>query len=726
MLITMKNKFIKSQLIHASFFLSICLISSCGQENKQLTNQIKKMTATPPIAKVIAKELEIHGHKRTDNYYWLNDKENPAVIDYLKAENAYLDTILGHTKETQDKLFAEMKGRIKEQDESVPYKLDDYFYYVRYEVGKEYAIYCRKKGTLEAKEEVMIDGNELASGHSYFSLGGIQVSFNQDIIAYSVDTVSRRIYTLYFKNLTTGEILKDVIPNITGNVAWANDNKTIFYARQDLQTLRSDKIYKHILGTAPEKDELIFEEKDETFNTGVYRTKSKKYMVIASSSTLTTEASILEADKPNGEFRLFLPREREHEYGIDHVGDKFYIRTNWQAKNFRLMETAENQTTDKAKWKDVIAHRANVLFEGFEIFKNFLVLEERKEGLMNLRIIKSDKSEYYVDFGEPTYAAGTGTNLDFNTNILRYGYTSLTTPSSTFDYNMDTKERTLLKQQEVVGGTFKSENYQSERIYATTADGVKVPISLVYKKGTPKDGSAPLYQYAYGSYGYSMDAGFSSTRLSLLDRGFIFAMCHIRGGEEMGRHWYEDGKLLKKKNTFTDFIACSEHLVKEKYTSTNKLVANGGSAGGLLMGAIVNMRPDLYKAVVADVPFVDVITTMLDESIPLTTGEFDEWGNPKEKEYYDYMLSYSPYDNVEKKDYPNMLVTTGLHDSQVQYWEPAKWVAKLRTMKTDKNMLLLKTNMEAGHGGASGRFESLKEIALEYAFLFDILDVKAY
>jgi oligopeptidase B len=722
----MKNKFIKSQLLHASLFWVICLTSSCGQEDKQLTNQIKKMTATPPIAKIIAKELEIHGHKRTDNYYWLNDKENPAVIDYLKAENAYLDTILGHTKETQDKLFAEMKGRIKEQDESVPYKLDDYFYYARYEVGKEYAIYCRKKGTLEAKEEVMIDGNELAKGYSYFSLGGIQVSFNQDIIAYSIDTVSRRIYTLYFKNLTTGEVLKDVIPNITGNVAWANDNKTIFYARQDLQTLRSDKIYKHVIGTDPEKDELIFEEKDETFNTGVYRTKSKKYMVIASSSTLTTEASILEADKPNGEFRLFLPREREHEYGIDHVGDKFYIRTNWQAKNFRLMETAENQTTDKAKWKEVIAHRANVLFEGFEIFKNFLVLEERKEGLMNLRIIKSDKTEYYVDFGEPTYAAGTGTNLDFNTNILRYGYTSLTTPSSTFDYNMDTKEKKLLKQQEVVGGTFKTENYQSERIYATTIDGVKVPISLVYKKGTPKDGSAPLYQYAYGSYGYSMDAGFSSTRLSLLDRGFIFAICHIRGGEEMGRHWYEDGKLLKKKNTFTDFIACSEHLVKEKYTSTDKLVANGGSAGGLLMGAIVNMRPDLYKAVVADVPFVDVITTMLDESIPLTTGEFDEWGNPKEKEYYDYMLSYSPYDNVEKKDYPNMLITTGLHDSQVQYWEPAKWVAKLRTMKTDKNLLLLKTNMDAGHGGASGRFESLKEIALEYAFLFDILNIKAY
>ncbi len=684
------------------------------------------MTTTPPIAKIIAKELEIHGHKRIDNYYWLNNPENPEVIDYLKAENVYLDTVLGHTKQIQDQLFAEIKGRIKEQDESVPYKLDDYFYYTRYEVGKEYAIYCRKKGTLEAAEEIILDGNELAKGHSYFSLGGLQVSYHQDTIAYAVDTVSRRIYTLYFKNLTTGETLTDVITNATGNMAWANDNKTIFYSRQDPQTLRSDKIFKHTLGTDSSEDELIFEEKDETFNTGVYRTKSKKYMVITSSSTLTTEAQILEANLPHEKFKLFLPREREHEYGIDHIGDKFYIRTNWQARNFRMMEVAENQTTDKAMWKEVIAHRDHVLFEGFEIFKNFLVLEERKEGLMNLRVIKNDKTEHDVDFGEPTYAAGTGVNLDFDTNILRYGYTSLTTPTSTFDYNMETKEKTLLKQQEVVGGTFNTENYQSERIYATAADGTKIPISLVYRKGTPKDGSAPLYQYAYGSYGYSMDAGFSSGRLSLLDRGFIFAICHIRGGEEMGRYWYEDGKLLKKKNTFTDFIACSEHLIKEKYTSATRLVANGGSAGGLLMGAISNMRPDLYSIIVADVPFVDVITTMLDESIPLTTGEFDEWGNPKEKEYYDYMLSYSPYDNVEAKAYPTMLITTGLHDSQVQYWEPAKWVAKLRTLKTDHNLLILKTNMEAGHGGASGRFEALKEVALEYAFIFDVLGIKAY
>jgi oligopeptidase B len=711
----------------ANLFLLTLLLYSCGQENQQNQNkQLKRMTATPPKAKIVPKELEIHGHKRIDNYYWLNERENPEVIEYLKAENAYLDTVLGHTKETQDKLFAEMKGRIKEQDESVPYKLDDYYYYVRYEVGKEYAIYCRKKGSLQAKEEVMIDGNELAKGHAYFAIGGMQVSYNQDILAYSTDTVSRRIYTLYFKNLTTGETLQDVIPNITGNIAWANDNKTIFYARQDLQTLRSYQIYKHVLGTDPAKDELIFEEKDETFNVGVYRTKSKKYMVIASSSTLTTEAQILDASKPNEKFKFFLKREREHEYGIDHVGDKFYIRTNWQAKNFRLMEVAENQTTDKTKWKEVIAHRKEVLLEGFEVFKNFLVLEERKEGLMHLRIIKNDQTEHYVDFGEPTYAAGTGVNLDFDTNVLRYGYTSLTTPSSTFDYNMETREKTLLKQQEVVGGTFKPENYQAERIYATAQDGTKIPISLVYKKGTPKDGTAPLYQYAYGSYGYSLDASFSSVRLSLLDRGFIYAICHIRGGEEMGRQWYEDGKLLKKKNTFTDFIACSEHLIKEKYTSTDKLVASGGSAGGLLMGAVVNLRPDLYKAIVADVPFVDVVTTMLDESIPLTTGEFDEWGNPKEKEYYDYMLSYSPYDNVEAKAYPNMLVTTGLHDSQVQYWEPAKWVAKLRALKTDSNLLVLKTNMEAGHGGASGRFEALKEIALEYAFLFDVLGIQAY
>lgn len=679
---------------------------------------------TPPKANIAPHELEIHGHKRIDNYYWLNNRENQEVINYLNAENAYLDAVLGHTKEAQDKLFLEMKGRIKEQDESVPYQLDDYYYYVRYEIGKEYAIYCRKKGSLQAPEEIMLDGNELAKGHAYFAVGSMQVSYNQDILAYSIDTVSRRIYTLYFKNLLTGEILADTIPNITGNIAWANDNQTIFYSRQDLQTLRAHQIYKHVLGTDPSQDELVFEEKDETFNVGIYRTKSKKYMVIGSSSTLTTESQILEANNPSGEFRLFLEREREHEYGIDHAADKFFIRTNWQAKNFRMMEVSESQTNDKAQWQDVIPHRADVLLEGFEVFKDFLVAEERKEGLMNLRIIKwTDQSEHYVDFGEPTYAAGTGVNINFDSKILRYGYTSLTTPNSTYDYNMETKERTLLKQQEVVGGIFKTENYQAERVYATATDGTKIPISLVYKKGTPKDGSAPLYQYAYGSYGYSLDASFSSTRLSILDRGFIFAICHIRGGEEMGRHWYEDGKLLKKKNTFTDFVACSEYLIQEKYTSKDKLVASGGSAGGLLMGAVVNMRADLYKAIVADVPFVDVVTTMLDESIPLTTGEFDEWGNPKEKEYYDYMLSYSPYDNVSAKSYPNMLVTTGLHDSQVQYWEPAKWVAKLRTLKTDDNLLLLKTNMDAGHGGASGRFEALKEIAFEYVFLFEIFKI---
>jgi oligopeptidase B len=680
---------------------------------------------TPPKAKIAPHELEIHGHQRIDNYYWLNDRENQEVIDYLNAENAYLEAVLGHTKEAQDKLFLEMKGRIKEQDESVPYQLDDYFYYVRYETGKEYAIYCRKKGSLQAPEEVMIDGNLLADGQPYFAVGSMQISYRQDILAYSTDVVGRRIYTLFFKNLATGETLADVIPNITGNIAWANDNQTIFYARQDLQTLRSHQIYRHTLGTDPAQDELVYEETDETFAVGIYRSKSKKYLIIASSSTLTSEAQILEASNPNGKFRLFLGREREHEYGIDHAGDTFYIRTNWQAKNFRMMEVTENHTTDKSKWKEVIPNRTDVLLEGFEVFKDFLVAEERKEGLMNLRIIKwEDQSEHYVDFGEPTYAAGTGVNVNYNSKILRYGYTSLTTPSSTYDYNMETKEKTLLKQQEVVGGTFKPENYQAERIYATAQDGTKIPISLVYRKGTPKNGIAPLYQYAYGSYGYSLDASFSSTRLSILDRGFIFAICHIRGGEEMGRHWYEDGKLLKKKNTFTDFIACSEHLIKENYTSVERLVASGGSAGGLLMGAVVNLRPDLYKAIVADVPFVDVVTTMLDESIPLTTGEFDEWGNPKEKEYYDYMLSYSPYDNVTAKAYPNLLITTGLHDSQVQYWEPAKWVAKLRTLKTDNNLLLLKTNMDAGHGGASGRFEALKEIALEYIFLFEVLGVK--
>ncbi len=679
----------------------------------------------PPLAAAKAKELSIHGQSRTDNYYWLRDRENPEVIKYLEAENNYTDTVLADTKEFQEKLFTEIKGRIKEDDASVPYKDRNYFYYTRYEKGGEYPIYCRKKGSLEAPEEIMMNVNDLAKGHDYYNLGGLEVSDNEELAAFAEDTVSRRLYTLRFKNLRTGEIYPDAIPDTEGgNYAWAADNKTVFYIKKDPTTLLGYQIYRHELGTDPKKDVLLYEEKDHQFYLGLYRMKSKKFIAVVSDQNgVSTEYRLLEAAKPTSNFKVFLPREKGHEYNVEHYGDKFYVRTNWQAENFRLMETPETKTVDKTAWKEVIPHRKDVYLEGLEVFISHMVLQERKEGLLNLRVIdQKAKKDYYVDFGEPAYDAGVAFNPEFNTNVVRYTYTSLTTPNSTFDYNMDTKERKLLKEQEVVGG-YKKEDYVTERLYATARDGVKVPISIVYKKGFSKDGSGPLLQYAYGSYGYSTDPAFSVSRLSLLDRGFAFAICHIRGGQEMGRQWYENGKKLKKKNTFTDFIDCSEFLIKEKWTSSEKLFAMGGSAGGLLMGAITNMRPDLYKGVLAAVPFVDVVTTMLDESIPLTTGEYEEWGNPNEKPYYDYMLSYSPYDNVEKKAYPNMLVTTGLHDSQVQYWEPAKWVAKLRTMKTDNHILLLKTNMEAGHGGASGRFKAIREIALQYAFMCKLLEI---
>jgi oligopeptidase B len=549
------------------------------------------------------------------------------------------------------------------------------------------------------------------------------VSDDNKLLCYSEDIISRRIYTASFKEIATGQILDDRLEGLAGSPVWAGDNKTVFYVKKDPATLREFQIWRHELGTSQEKDVLVFEEKDEEFHCFVSRTKSKKYLVIGTAQTLSTEYRVLESANPSGEFRVIQPRERDHEYGIDHYNDKFYISTNWQAKNFRLMECAENATT-KENWKEVIAHRDDVLLEGIEIFRDYLVVDERKNGLTQLRIIKwSDRSEYYMDFQDPAYDAGVGANPDFNTDVLRYGYSSMTTPASTYDYNMATRERKLMKQQEVVGG-HQPENYQSERVYATAKDGTKVPVSLVYKKGTKLDGSAPTLLYAYGSYGATMDAGFSSTRLTLLDRGFIYAIAHIRGGQEMGRHWYEDGKLLKKKNTFTDFIDCADYLIAQKYTSNEKLFAMGGSAGGLLMGAITNMRPDLWRGVVSAVPFVDVITTMLDETIPLTTFEFDEWGNPKNKEYYDYMKSYSPYDNIEAKNYPNILVTSGYWDSQVQYWEPAKYVAKMREMKTDKNLLLFWCNMDAGHGGKSGRFEALKEVALEYAFMFDLVGIK--
>jgi len=675
----------------------------------------------PPVAKIIPKTLENLGDSRTDNYFWMNDRENPEVIDYLNKENEYYYKMTAHTKDFQKELFEEMKGRIKEDDESVPYLYNGYYYITRFETGKDYPIYSRKKESLTAKEEIMFDCNEMAKGQSYFQLGGLSVSPDNKLAVFSFDTVGRRIYTIQVKSLETNEILEDKIEKVTGTAVWANDNKTIFYSSQDEVTLRSDKIFKHKLGAKQADDVLVYFEKDETYNVEVAKSKSRKYLAIESGSTLTTEYRILEADNPDGEFRIFQKRVRGLEYSINHYGDSFYIMTNAdKATNFKLMKTLETATS-KENWTEVVPHRDEVLLEDIEIFKDFLVVEERTNGLNKIRIMPwSGEGEYYLPFESETYTAYTGTNVDFDTDILRYSYQSMTTPSSVIDFNMKTKTKEIKKEQQVLGGKFDKNNYTEERIWATAKDGTKIPISMVYRKGLKKDGTNPLLLYAYGSYGHSMDATFSSTRLTLLDRGFIFAIAHIRGGEDLGRQWYEDGKLLKKKNTFTDFIDCSKFVIEQKYTSPEHLYAEGGSAGGLLMGAIVNLAPELYHGIIAQVPFVDVISTMLDESIPLTTGEYDEWGNPNVKKYYNYMLSYSPYDNVKKQSYPNMYVSTGLHDSQVQYWEPAKWVAKLRDLKTDNSVLFLDTNMAAGHGGASGRFEAIKELAKEYSFLLDL------
>ncbi|MBF04886.1 MAG: oligopeptidase B [Flavobacterium sp.] len=706
-----------------SFFvlISITFVSLQGQ------NKTKKMNEKlqTPIAKKIPHDLEKHGDIRTDNYFWLNQREDKEVIDYLNKENEYYEAMTAHTKQLQDDLFKEMKARIKEDDTSVPYFYNGYYYITRFETGKDYPIYARKKGSLEAKEEIMFDCNELAKGQAYFNLSGLSVSEDNKWVTFGVDLVSRRQYMIQVKNLETGEVLSELIENTTGGTTWASDNKTFFYTKKDPKTLRSDMIYKHVLHTDVKQDQLIYHEKDDTFYCFVYKEKSKKYIVIGSSSTLTSEYQFLEADKPNGTFRMFQKRTRGLEYSISHFGDSFYIVTNKdKATNFKLMKTPEN-ATGMENWVDVIGHREDVLLEGVDIFRDYLVVEERSNGLNKIQIRPwKGEGAYYLPFESETYTAYTTTNPDFDTDILRYAYQSLTTPSSVIDFNMKTKEKVVLKEQEVLGGKFDKNNYVEERIWATATDGTKVPISMVYRKGMKKDGSNPFLLYAYGSYGASMDPYFSTTRLSLLDRGFIYAIAHIRGGEDLGRQWYEDGKLLKKKNTFTDFIDCSKYVIAEKYTSAEHLYAEGGSAGGLLMGAIINMAPELYHGVIAQVPFVDVVTTMLDDSIPLTTGEYDEWGNPNEKEYYEYMKSYSPYDNVVAQAYPNMYVSTGLHDSQVQYWEPAKWVAKLRVTKTDKNLLFLHTNMDAGHGGASGRFEALKEVAKEFSFLLDLENIK--
>ncbi|MEZ4796697.1 MAG: S9 family peptidase [Flavobacteriaceae bacterium] len=712
-------------------FLAVLLFQILFFSCKNETQNNKKELGEAPVAKKEPKELTLHDDTRIDNYFWMRlsdeqkNAENPDsqtqdVLNYLDQENAYLKNAMNHTEQFQEELYNEMVARIPKDDQSVPVKDNGYLYYTRFEEGADYALYCRKKIEGNGTEEIIFNGPEMAKGYAYYGIGRQTISENNKLMAFAIDTVSRRQYTIYFKNLENGQILPDKLSNTTGSAVWANDNKTVFYTTKDSETLRADKVFMHVLGTSQEDDKLVFYEEDETFAISVGKTKSDAYITIFSYQTLSTEVQVLDANTPMGKWKVIQPRERNLEYSFDHYGNDFYIRTNLDAKNFRLVKTPVDKTT-KENWVDVIPHRDNVYLQGFDLFSKHLVVQERENGLRGLRIMNwNGKEDYKIPFNDPSYLVYPTSNLDFDTNILRYNYTSLTTPNSTYEYNMDTKEQVLLKQEEVLGGNFYPENYVSERLYATARDGVKVPISLVYKKGTEKSSKTPLLLYAYGSYGSSTEATFNSSRLSLLDRGFVFAIAHIRGGQEMGRDWYEDGKLLKKKNTFTDFIDSGQFLVDEGYTSSDHLYAYGGSAGGLLMGAILNMKPELWNGVIAAVPFVDVVSTMIDETIPLTTFEWDEWGDPRKKEYYDYMKSYSPYDNVEAKDYPNILVTTGYWDSQVQYWEPAKWVAKLRGLKTDDNLLIMDCNMDSGHGGASGRFERYKRTALTYAFLLDL------
>ena len=712
------------QFIFSLFFISL-LFAGCSDQSK----------VNPPVAEKIPYELVNHGDTRIDNYYWMRlsdeqkgadtpDEQTQKVLDYLNAENAYLDAVMADTKDLEENLFNEIVGRIKKDDESVPALENGYYHYSKYVEGKEYPMHYRKKDAPGAEEELLLDVNVMAEGKSYCSVTSPQISEDNKIMAYGVDYVSRRRYDIHFVNLETGEKLNDILSNTTGRVVWAPDNKTLFYTGKDQATLRADKIIRHTIGDEQASDTQVFFEPDEEFSTGIYLTTSKKYFVIVSSQTLSTEARILRSDNPGGEFIIFNPREADHEYSVDHIGNSFYVMTNSDgAENFKLMRAPE-KSTQKEHWAEFIPHRKDVLLQRFSLFNNYLVTSERMNALNNIRVMSySGTTDYYIDFGEEVYTARPGDNREPDSKVLRYNYTSLTTPSSVIDFNMETREKKIMKEVEVVGD-FDKENYKSERVWATAADGTQVPVSMVYRKGFEKDGTAPLLLYAYGSYGSSTDPSFNSNVLSLLDRGFVYALAHVRGGSEMGRQWYEDGKLLNKINTFTDFNDCAQYLVDNNYTSTDHLFARGGSAGGLLMGAIVNMRPDLYRGVVAGVPFVDVVTTMLDPTIPLTTFEWDEWGDPREKVYYDYMLSYSPYDQVKEMEYPNLLVTTGYWDSQVQYWEPAKWVAKLRDMKTDDNMLVMKCNMEAGHGGASGRFERLRTTALEYTFMLDLAGIK--
>ena len=716
-----------------SLGLIILIIGCTTQEtNTNLTNEIKA-----PLAEKQDSALTVHGDTRIDPYFWMRlsdeqknatepDEQTQKVLDYLNEENAYTESKMSDTEGLQEILYQEMTGRLKKDDASVPYFKNGYWYYSKYEEGKEYPIYCRKPGSLDAAEEVMLDANLEAGKYDYYSVRGLAVSPDNKILAFNEDTLSRRIYTVRFKNLETGEYLSDQLPNSDGGGAWANDNQTFFYTTKNKVSLLSEKIQRHTLGLPAEDDVVVYEEKDPSFYIGVYRSKSGKYIIIYNSSTLVSDYHILKADEPFSSFTQFSPREDAHEYSIDHFEDKFYVLTNWEAENFRLMETSID-ATDKKNWKEVIPHREDVLLDDIEVFKDYLVLEERFNALRHLKVIdQRTKEEHYLAFEEPAYVLFSSTNPEFDTPNLRFGYSSLTTPTSIYDYNMESREMTLKKRTEVVGG-HNPDEYVSERLMAEARDGTMVPISLVYKKETRSKNQpepSPLLLYSYGSYGSSTDPWFSSTNLSLLDRGFVYAIAHIRGGQEMGRQWYEDGKMFNKKNTFYDYIDCARYLIAERYTTSKQLYGYGGSAGGLLIGAVANLAPETFNGLIAAVPFVDVVSTMLDETIPLTTNEFDEWGNPKNLESYEYMLSYSPYDQVKEQDYPNLLVTTGLFDSQVQYWEPAKWVAKLRDKKTDDNLLLMDTNMEAGHGGASGRFKRYKNTALKYAFLLKLEGIK--
>jgi len=701
----------------------LAILMSCNNKSgKNLTYNWPDVK--PPVCEKKSKELVAHGDTRIDNYYWLNDyfKKGPdstKVVNYLKAENKYLDTMMSGLKPFQESLYTEMKSRIKEKDESVPFLKNGYYYYTRMEEGKEYSIFCRKKGSLIAKEEVLLDMNKMAEGHPYYAATGFDISPDNTQMIYGQDLVSRRQYSIFVKDLVTGKTTLEIAGETDGNPVWSGDNKTFYYTKNNAETLLTEKIIRHKIGTPQSSDKIVYTEKDPSNYIGVGRSKSDQYIFITSQATMSSEVRYVSTATPEAEFKVFQPRIKNVLYNIEHLNNKFIIVTNLDALNFRLMETDLDKTT-RENWKEVIAHRTDVLIEGVEPFKNFMVITERKNGLVQFRVRDlSNNKDTYMPFEEPAYMASVGTNPDFNSETLRYNYTSMTTPSSVFDFNLRNGEKKLMKQQEVLGG-FSKDDYVTERVFATAKDGTKVPISLVYKKGFKKDGTAPMMLYGYGSYGISMDASFNAPRLSLLNRGFVYALAHIRGGEEMGRSWYENGKLMHKMNTFTDFIACAEYLDQKKFSSPKHTYTNGGSAGGLLMGAITNLRPDLWNGVIAQVPFVDVLTTMSDPTIPLTTNEYDEWGNPANKEAYFYMKSYSPVDNVVKKEYPNMLVMTGLHDSQVQYFEPAKWVAKLRELKTDKNILLLHTDMEVGHGGASGRFKYLKDIALEYSFIFGL------